>query len=59
MVHFVTAKELRQCLKPSEAIIYKLVGSGELPDFKIGDSWGFDTDETIKLIKGTRNENDE
>ena len=52
MTNFVTAKELGQYLKLSEATIYKLALTGQLPGFKIGDSWRFDLDEILKLIKG-------
>jgi excisionase family DNA binding protein len=52
MTNFVTAKELGQYLKLSEATIYKLALTGQLPGFKIGNSWRFDLDEILKLIKG-------
>ncbi len=52
MTNFVTAKELSQYLKLSEATIYKLALTGQLPGFKIGDSWRFDLNEILKLIKG-------
>ena len=39
MANIVTAKELGQYLKLSESTIYKLAAEGELPGFKIGDSW--------------------
>jgi excisionase family DNA binding protein len=54
MTNFVTAKELGRYLKLSEATIYKLALTGQLPGFKIGDSWRFDLDEILKLIKGDR-----
>jgi excisionase family DNA binding protein len=49
--NIVTAKELDQSLKLSESTIYELASSGELPGFKIGESWRFDMDEIIKVIK--------
>jgi len=52
MPSFVTAKELGRYLKLSEATIYKLALAWQLPGFKIGDSWRFDLDEILKLIKG-------
>ena len=52
MANFITAKELGRYLKLSEATIYKLALTGQLPGFKIGDSWRFDLDEILKLIKG-------
>jgi len=53
-VRFVTAQELSKSLKLTEATIYKLASDGELPGFKIGDSWRFDMDEIIKLIRGAK-----
>ena len=56
MTNFVTAKELGRYLKLSEATIYKLALTGQLPGFKIGDSWRFDLEEILKLIKGNGRE---
>jgi len=56
MTNLITAKELGQYLKLSEATIYKLALSGQLPGFKIGDSWRFDLAEILKLIKGNSRE---
>lgn len=56
MTNFVTAKELGRYLKLSEATIYKLASTGQLPGFKIGDSWRFDLEEILKLIKGNGQE---
>jgi len=49
--NFVTAKELGQFLKLSKAKIYQLAFEGEIPGFKIGDSWRFDMDEVIQWVK--------
>jgi len=38
-------------LKLSDLTIYKLASEGELPGFKIEDSWRFDMDEILKLIR--------
>ncbi len=54
MATIVTAKELGQYLKLSESTIYKLASEGELPGFKIGDSWRFDMDEILKLIRNSK-----
>ena len=54
MENIVTAKELAGLLKLTESTIYKLASSGELPGFKIGDSWRFDIDDILKLIQGLR-----
>lgn len=50
MANIVTAKEVGHYLKLSESTIYKLAASGEIPGFRIGDSWRFDMDEVLKLI---------
>ena len=54
MTKIVTAKELKRILKLTEATIYKLASSGELPGFKIGDSWRFDMEEILNLIRGAK-----
>jgi excisionase family DNA binding protein len=50
----ITLQELCQYLKLSEATIYKLASRGELPGFKIGDSWRFNRDEILKLMRGAK-----
>ena len=50
MPEIVTAKEVGHYLKLSESTIYKLAAQGNLPGFKIGDSWRFDMEEILKLI---------
>jgi excisionase family DNA binding protein len=54
VVQIVTAKELSQYLKLSESTIYKLAANGEIPGFKIGDSWRFDLDEVMAKIRGIK-----
>jgi excisionase family DNA binding protein len=54
MEDLVTVKELASVLKLTEATIYKLLSSGKLPGFKIGDSWRSDMNEIRKLFRGTR-----
>jgi excisionase family DNA binding protein len=51
MANIVTAKELRQFLKLSDSTIYKLALKGELPGFKIGDSWRFDMDQVVRVVE--------
>jgi excisionase family DNA binding protein len=51
MEKILTAKELSQFLKLSESTIYKLASNGEIPGFKIGDSWRFDLEEIQKMIR--------
>jgi len=54
MSHIVTAREICSYLKLSDSTIYKLALNGELPGFKIGDSWRFDMDEVIEYIKAKK-----
>ncbi|OGZ34621.1 MAG: hypothetical protein A2174_02450 [Candidatus Portnoybacteria bacterium RBG_13_41_18] len=51
MPKLITAKELGKYLKLSDSTIYKLASNGELPGFKIGDSWRFDFNEIVAMIK--------
>ncbi len=53
-MNIVTAKEVGHYLKLSESTIYKLASSGEIPGFKIGDSWRFDMEEILKMIQGAK-----
>ena len=57
MSHIVTAREICGYLKLSDSTIYKLALNGELPGFKIGDSWRFDMDEVIEHIKAKKGTN--
>jgi excisionase family DNA binding protein len=50
MEKILTAKELSQYLKLSESTIYKLASTGEIPAFKVGDSWRFELEEIQKMI---------
>jgi excisionase family DNA binding protein len=54
MANILTAKELENYLKLSKSTIYKLVSTGALPGFRIGDSWRFDMDDIMKLAKGAK-----
>jgi excisionase family DNA binding protein len=54
MEKLMTAKELSQFLKLSESTIYKLVSSGAIPGFKIGDSWRFELEEIRNLIRESK-----
>ncbi|NWF53638.1 MAG: helix-turn-helix domain-containing protein [Syntrophaceae bacterium] len=56
MPNIVTAKEVGQYLKLSESTIYKLATNGEIPGFKIGDSWRFDMEDILKLIRDSKKE---
>ncbi len=57
MADIMTAKELGKYLKLSESTIYKLATDGELPGFKIGDSWRFDMEEITQMIKSAKKGN--
>ena len=54
MQMFLTAKEVADFLKLSESTIYKLVSKGEIPGFKIGDSWRFEMKEIQKSIQNKK-----
>ncbi len=54
MSKIVTAKEVGQYLKLSESTIYKLASNGDIPGFKIGDSWRFDMEEILRMIRGAK-----
>jgi excisionase family DNA binding protein len=54
MQNIVTAKEVGRYLKLSESTIYKLASNGEIPGFKIGDSWRFDMEDILKLIRDSK-----
>lgn len=51
MSHIVKAREVAQFLRLSEATVFKLLGEGQLPGFKIGDSWRLDMDEVMEHIE--------
>ena len=55
MQEFLTAKDLAGFLKLSEATIYKLAANGEIPGFKIGDSWRFEREEIQRSIQIKKN----
>ena len=45
-----------QYLKLSESTIYRLASNGEIPGFKIIDSWSFDMEDILKLIRDSKKE---
>ena len=57
MAKIVTAKELGEYLKLSDSTIYKLASNGNLPGFKIGDSWRFEMDEILALVRKAKKGN--
>ena len=54
MENIITAKDVGQYLKLSESTVYKLASSGEIPGFKVGDSWRFDMEEIQKMIERSK-----
>ena len=58
MANIMKAKEVGRHLKLSEATIYKLALKGELPGFKVGDSWRFDLDDVLKVVKDPKKRNE-
>jgi excisionase family DNA binding protein len=54
MENIITAKEVGRYLKLSESTVYKLTSSGEIPGFKVGDSWRFDMEEILKMIQESK-----
>ena len=55
MANIITAKEVARYLKLTKSTIYKLASTGQLPGFKIGNSWRFDMNEILELIKEAKN----
>ena len=54
MSNIATPKEIAQFLRLSEATIIKLTHEGQLPGFKIGDSWRFDMNDIMQQISGAK-----
>lgn len=54
MAVVLTVKELSDYLKVPDSTIYRLASRGELPGFKMGDSWQFDLDEILEMIDETK-----
>jgi len=50
-IQFLTAEEVGRILRLSDGTIYKLAKEGEIPGFKIGDSWRFDLEEVMKIMR--------
>ena len=51
MASILTAKEVSGLLRLTEATIYRLAAKGEIPGFRIGDSWRFEMDEVLGMIQ--------
>ncbi|WP_346350988.1 helix-turn-helix domain-containing protein [Oceanimonas sp. AH20CE76] len=51
----LTIKEVADYLKVNERTIYRLAASGELPGFKVGNSWRFKQSELEQYIAAQHN----
>ena len=54
MTNIVTVKEVKNFLKLSESTIYQLISEGEIPAFRIGDSWRFDMEEIKAMVENAK-----
>jgi excisionase family DNA binding protein len=50
MDKIITPKEVAQFLRLTESTICRLASQGDLPGFKIGNSWRFDREEIMQTI---------
>lgn len=46
----MTVEEVAEFLKLSKITIYKLVKKGQLPGFRVGNSWRFRKDKIVETI---------
>lgn len=51
----LTIKDVADYLKVNERTIYRLAASGELPGFKVGNSWRFKQSELEHYISSQHN----
>ena len=51
----LTIKDVADYLKVNERTIYRLAASGELPGFKVGNSWRFKKSELEQYIMAQHN----
>ena len=59
MTVVLAAEELSGYLNLADSTIDRLASRGELPGFKMGDSWQFDMDEILELIDEIKKRNDQ
>lgn len=52
----LTIKEVADYLKVNERTIYRLAAGGELPGFKVGNSWRFKQSELEQYIASQHNQ---
>ena len=55
----MTIKDVAQYLKVNERTIYRLAASGDIPAFKVGNSWRFKRQELDGWIERQHNPKDE
>lgn len=55
----LTIKEVAQYLKVNERTIYRLAASGDIPAFKVGNSWRFKQADLEEWIAQQRNRKDD
>ncbi len=48
---FMTVPEVSKYLRLHPGTVYRLVKAGELPGFKIGDSWRFDMERINRWLE--------
>lgn len=58
MAVVLTAEELSGYLRLPDSTIDRLASRGELPGFKMGNSWQFDMDEILELMGEIRKRGD-
>ncbi|GEC36486.1 excisionase family DNA binding protein [Sinorhizobium meliloti] len=51
MSEILTVREVAALLKINEKTAYKLAAKGEIPGFKVGGSWRFDSGEIDSWIR--------
>ena len=54
MSDIVAVKEVKDFLKLSGSTIYKLISEGEIPAFRIGDSWRFDMGQIKAMVENAK-----
>jgi excisionase family DNA binding protein len=58
MTVVLAAEELSGYLNLADSTIDRLASRGDLPGFKMGNSWQFDMDEILELIDEIKKRND-
>jgi len=53
----MTVEEVAAFLKLSKITVYKLVKKGQIPGFRVGNSWRFRKEDIYEIISKQRSEN--